>query len=479
MTLPFNWVKDQPKSYVTHDNHILMADYYKFTHWLQYPKDVKYVLSFMEPRGGYSDTVLNIGLQMVIADHFEGIRIEPWMIDDAEKFLLNVGGFNEYFNRAGWERIVNVHGGKLPLKIKALPEGLVVPAKTALFTIENTDPELPWLTNWAETVLMHVWHPITVGTTSMNFTAAAQPYADMCGETVSPVLLNDFGYRGVENKVAAGRGGAAHLLSSIGTDNLEGIVYASRYYGAKFEDGVIGVSVFATEHSTTTIYGRENEHAALENFIDTAPDAAIVSLVSDSYNIYEAAKFLVSIKDKIIARKGKVVVRPDSGEPHLISHAVLEILWNGFGGTINEKGYKVLDPHIGMIYGDGINVHGYTKILDTCVKYGKFALSNIVFGMGGGLLQECTRDTHKFAIKCCAALRGDTWVDVSKDPITDPGKASKVGPQAVYHDGKKYVTCREDLLPAGTKNLLETVFENGDFVKTYTWAEVVENRRKG
>lgn len=473
----FPWIKSDVKNFVTLDNNILMTDFYKCTHWLQYPSDTEIVHSYMTARGGYSDKVSYIGLQMVIADHFEGIRIEQWMIDDAKAFILNVGGFEEYFNAKGWQRIVDVHGGKLPLRIKGLPEGSVVPCQTPLFTIENIDPELPWLTNWAETVLMHVWHPITVSTTAMNFTKAGEPYAEMCGEIIFPFFLNDFGYRGVENKVAAGRGGAGALIWSAGTDNLEGIVYAARYYGASFEKGLIGASVFATEHSTTTIYGRENEHAALEHFIDTAPDAAIVSLVSDSYNIYEAVKFLVSIKDKIIARKGKVVVRPDSGEPHIISHEVLKILWEGFGGTINEKGYKILDPHVGMIYGDGINVHTYTKILETCVRHGKYAISNIVFGMGGGLLQECTRDTHKFAIKCCAARRDGKWIPVTKDPITDPGKASANGRQAVYKKNGKYITVKLEDLPADEVDLLEVIFENGDFVKTFTWDEIKENTK--
>lgn len=470
--------KNGPKSHLTDDNNILMTDFYKCTHWLQYPKNTKVVYSYMEARGGYSDIVEFVGLQMILVDHFAGVRIEQWMIDDAEYFITMTGGFKEYFNRAGWQRIVDVHGGKLPLRIRALPEGLIVPVKTALFTIENTDEELPWLTNWAETVLMHTWYPITVATTSYNFNKAAKPYAEMCGEDVSPFLLNDFGFRGTECKVSAGRGGAAHLVNSLGTDTLEGVVYARRYYGATF-DAPIGLSVFATEHSTTTIYGRENEHAALEHFIDSAPDGAIVSLVSDSYNIFEAAKFLCSIKDKIVARSGKVVVRPDSGEPHLISKQVMDILWEGFGGTINDKGFKVLDPHIGLIYGDGLNVHTYTRILETVVRYANYALSNIIFGMGGGLLQECTRDTHKFAIKCCAALIGDTWTDVSKDPITDQGKVSKLGKQAVYFSNGKYHTVHESKLPEGEVDLLEVVFENGEIVKFHTWDEVKKNTTKG
>lgn len=471
MTLP--WLNK--KSFITDNNTILNTDFYKCTHWKQYPKDCRYVYSYLESRGGYSENTLWFGAQMILLSYLQGKVVEDWMIDDAEHFIEKVGRYKEYFNRKGWERILNVHGGKLPLRVRAIPEGLVVPTRIPLMSIENTDPELPWLTNWAETLLLHPWYTTTVATTSYNFNLIAKKYAEMCGEQVSPVLLNDFGYRGSSSKQTAGFGGAAHLLNSIGTDTLEGIVYAARYYGADIDKEPVGVSVFATEHSTTTIYTREHEHEALKNFIVNAPDDACVSLVSDSYNIYEACKFYCSIKDIITARKGKVVVRPDSGDPAVVSHEVLNILWDGFGGIINEKGYKVLDPHIGMIYADGIDIHSVETILSTIVKYGKFALSNIVFGMGAGLLQKCDRDTHKFAIKCCAAKIGNDWIDVYKDPITDSGKSSKKGKQAVYNENGKYKVCKLENLPSSQKNLMETIFENGEMTKILTWNEVKNN----
>lgn len=466
-------------NHVSRDNNILATDFYKCTHWLQYPATAEHVCSYLEARGGYSDTLEYIGLQMILMDHFEGIRIEQWMIDDAEYFITQVGGFKEYFNREGWQRIIDVHGGKLPLRIKSLPEGMIVPVRTPLFTIENTDPKLPWLTNWAETLLLNTWYPITVATISYNFRKAAKSFEDMCGDKIGPCFLTDFGYRGTETKMSAGRGGCAHLANDPGTDTLEGIVYARRYYGASFDDGPIGLSVFATEHSTTTIHGREHEYEAMEKFIDTAPGEAIVSLVSDSYDIFKATEFLVSIKDKILSRKGKVVVRPDSGDPPSVSKQVMDILWNGFGGTVNEKGYKVLDPHVGVIYADGINVHTYTNILEAVVKYGHYSIKNIIFGMGGGLLQDCNRDTHKFAIKCNAAKVDGKWIDVYKDPITDPGKMSKLGKQAVYIKNGVFHTVREDSIPEGETNLLETVFENGEIVKYNTWNDIKKNISKG
>lgn len=453
-------------------NYILKSDFYKFTHHFMYDKNIKYIYSYLEARGGYSKDTVAFGLQMILKDHFEGVKVEQWMVDDADDFMLDVFGTREYFNRAGWQRIIDVHGGKLPLEIKALPEGTVAGVSNALVTVVNTDPELPWLTNWAETVLLHVWHPITVATTSYNFNLIGKRYAEICGETLSPVFLNDFGYRGVENEVGAGRGGCAHLVCSIGTDTAEGVQYAKRYYDAKSEDGAIGVSVAATEHSIMTSMGREGEYIVARNIIETAPKNAIVSIVIDSYDTMAMVDFLtIDMKNVILGRPGKVVLRPDSGDPAAMCFEVLNRIWKNVGGKVNENGYKVIDPHYGVIYGDGINIESVEKIMKTVVDYGKYAASNVVFGSGGGLLQACTRDTHKFAFKCAANYRNGQWEDVFKDPITDTGKRSKRGRLAVVKDGGVYKTIRLEELNGRTDEL-QTVFLNGDIVKKETFKDV-------
>ena len=457
---------------MTKENFILKSDFYKCNHHTMYDKDIKYIHSYLEARGGYSKDIVFYGLQMILKDHFDGVRVEQWMLDDADDIMFSAFGTREYFNREGWQRIIDVHGGKLPVKIDAIPEGTVLPVSNALVTVVNTDPELPWLTNWIETILLHVWHPTTVATTSYNFHLIGKKYANMAGEQLSPVFLNDFGFRGVSNVIGAGRGGSAHLLCSIGTDTIEGIMYAKKYYYADPMKETIGVSVKASEHNPTIQNGPSGEHAVIEKVIFDSPDDAIVSVVIDSFDDMATVDYLTkTIVDRILARKGKVVLRPDSGDPATKSFEILTRIWENVGGTINEQGYKVLDPHFGVIYGDGINLDSIEKILKTVVEFGKFAASNIVFGSGGGLLQACTRDTHRFAFKGSANFKGDRWVDVYKDPATDSGKRSKRGLLAVVFENGTYKTVRQEEL-GDRENILQTVFLNGDMVKEYTFAEI-------
>jgi nicotinamide phosphoribosyltransferase len=231
----------------------------------------------------------------------------------------------------------------------------------------------------------------------------------------------------------------------------------------------------ASEHSTTTVYGKENEAKAYENFIDNCPNG-ILSLVSDSYDIYNACDkiFGQELKDKILAREGKLVVRPDSGDPSEVSLAVLQKLWAAFGGTVNEKGYKVLNPKVGVIYGDGINYDSISSILFRMYLAG-FSTDNIVFGMGGALLQQVNRDTQKFAFKCSAAEVNGKWVEVYKDPITDGGKKSKRGRLELikaFRSNNIETIAERDLNDSWGTPLLQTVFENGEMVQEYKFEEV-------
>lgn len=464
------------KNHITHDNFILMSDYYKYTHHLAESPNVLKKFSYLEARGGYSFDTLFYGLQMVIKDHFEGVRVEQWMIDDADDYMFGVFGTREYFNRTGWQRIIDDFGGKLPIEIKAVSEGSIVPVSNILVSVENTVDGFAWLSNWTETVLLHAWHSTTVATTSLNYYRVMKKYADMCSVKVSPVGTNDFGMRGVENLVGAGRSGSAHLINFIGTDNSEGVVYAKRYYGFEFDGSPLGVSVFATEHSVSTVDGRGGEYKFFRKCIENLPEGMIISLVIDSYDTMAAVEFLTTgeMKDYILSRNIKVVLRPDSGDPAIMCHQIAEKIWENVGGTISEAGYKAFDPHYGIIYGDGINLESLDKILKTVVSFDKFCASNFVFGSGGALLQKCDRDTHKFAFKCSAKLDENGWSDVFKDPITDSGKRSKRGRLALIHEDGHYKTIRLEEL-GDRENLLKTVFLNGDFVKKYTFNEVRKN----
>lgn len=456
------------------DNFILFADYYKATHHLMESAGIVKKYAYLEARGGYSSDTLFNGLQPILMDYFEGVRIEQWMIDDADDHYFEVFGTREYFNRAGWQRIIDEFGGKLPIEIKAVAEGSIVPVSNILISVENTVDGMSWLANWAETLLLHVWYPITVGTTSLNYYRIGKKYADMSGCQMSPVFLNDFGYRGTTSQQSAGRAGAAHLICSIGTDTGAGVLHVKKYYG--FSGSALGVSVKASEHSVSTCRGEEGEHDIIRNIIETTPENMIISLVIDSYDAYKCAEFITTgeMKDKILSRSGKIVLRPDSGDPACMCHAIADIIWKNVGGTINELGYKVFDPHYGIIYGDGINLESIDKILKTVVEYDKYAASNFVFGSGGALLQKCDRDTHKFAFKCSAKLDETGWSDVYKDPITDSGKRSKRGRLALIKEDGEYKTIRLEEL-GGRENLLKTIFFNGNIIKKFTFDELRSN----
>lgn len=450
---------------MTKKNLILATDAYKHTHWKQYPLHTERVYSYLESRGGRFDETLFFGLQYYLREYLAGVVVEPWMVDEAEAFCRKLFGA-DYFNRAGWDTIVREHNGRLPLRIKAVPEGSVVPVRNVLATVENTDERVPFLTNFIETLLMKVWYPTTVATLSWQIKQRLGQYATLTGAEWNPFFLNDFGFRGVSSTESAGIGGMAHLVNFLGTDTLAGIEYASRYY----DSDVCGFSVMAAEHSTVTAWGRDHELDAYRHFIDQFP-SGLMSVVADSFDIYHAVDqlFGVELKDKILARDGKFVVRPDSGDPPTMSVAVLQRLWQRFGGTVNAQGYKVLHPKIGVIYGDGIDYDSIGDIL-AAVSGAGFSVDNIVFGMGGALLQKLDRDTHKFAFKASAVKVAGAWRDVYKDPITDPGKSSKRGRLKLVHDpwGSYETVAEDDLRP----DELVTVFENGEILRDYSFDEV-------
>ena len=455
------------------ENLILQTDAYKLTHWLHYPKGTRNVYSYFESRGGEGDHTVFFGLQYLIKRHLEGVRITQEDIDGAEKFSERVFGTKSYFNRAGWEHILTEHGGRLPVRIRAVPEGTVVSKRNVLMTVENTDQKVPWLTNVLETLLVRVWYPTTVCTLSYEIRRLIQKWCEHTGCEISPFHLNDFGYRGVSSEESAAIGGLAHLVNFQGTDTLAAIKCADDYYGAS---GFVGGSVMAAEHSTITSHGMQNEGEAYLQIIDAADPNLPVSIVSDSYNIEEALDlFGLQLKEAVLSRPGKLVVRPDSGNPPDQAVLCLRRLWEHFGGTENEMGFRVLDPRVGVIYGDGINTKSIGEICKAVFEAG-YAMSNIIFGMGGGLLQQLDRDTHKFAFKCSAVRIDGEWRDVWKNPVTDTGKHSKPGRLRLARTEKGFNT---EPFVEGGEDVLEDVFVNGDLLRKHTLDEVRETVNAG
>lgn len=465
---------------INNRNLLLSSDSYKCTHWKQYPEGTTKIYSYLESRGSEKDPITGkpiydssvfFGLQYILKEYFIGIKVTTELINEAEKFWNQHFGIKGYFNRSGWEHIRDEYGGKLPITIKAVPEGTVVPLHNVLMTIENNDPKLYWLTNFLETMLMQVWYPITVATNSRECKKTILKYLHETGDpNIANLMLHDFGFRGVSSHETASIGGASHLINFMGSDTVSGIVLAMNYYNAN----MCGISVAASEHSTATPYGQECELQYLNNMLDSYP-TGIISVVADSYNVFNfVGNVAADLKSKIFNRDGKVVFRPDSGDPVEVNRKLLNIMWDKFSGSVNEKGYKVLDSHVGIIQGDGIDLKTIGNILQMAKNEG-FAANNFVFGSGGSLLQKFNRDTLKFAIKCSFAQINDKMVDVAKNPVTASFKRSKAGRLKLIKDdnGKFKTISSEDRLLFDTYNdELVTVFKNGELITEYTFDEI-------
>lgn len=451
-------------------NIILNSDSYKYSQWVQYPAGTQYVSSYIESRGGAYDKVVFFGLQAFLREYMV-TPITQADIDRAEKILLKHG---EPFNREGWEYILKEHGGRLPVRIEALPEGTVIDKKHVLVQIINTDPNCYWLTSFLETALLRaIWYPTTVASNSYTSKGIIKNYMERTGADLGGLLfkLHDFGARGASSWESAGLGGMAHLVNFLGTDTVTGLEFAEAYYDADLTENGTAFSIPAMEHSTVTSWGRENEVEAYRNMLNHyAKPGAILAAVSDSYDIYNACKLWgTELKEQVVSSGATLVVRPDSGDPSVVSVECARILDKYFGSTVNAKGYRVLN-NVRIIYGDGIN-HASIRSILACMEIAGYSADNIAFGQGGALLQAIDRDTLKFAMKCSAANINGEWVDVFKDPITDSGKQSKKGRLALIMTEQGYETVRVEEATSET-NLLQTVYENGRIVKETTFAEV-------
>lgn len=451
------------------NNILLNTDSYKSSHYKQYPPGTTGVFSYIESRGGKYPATVFFGLQAFLKEYLSK-PITQEMIEEADAFWKAHG---EPFNREGWEYILTKHNGFMPVVIRAVPEGKVIPTSNVLVTIENTDPMCYWLTSYLETSLLRaVWYPTTVATQSWSIKRLIKAYLEETGDVAGlPFKLHDFGARGVSSLESASLGGMAHLVNFMGTDTVSGAIAAMKYYNT---NEMVGFSIPAAEHSTITSWGgREGEVSAYRNMLrQYAKPGSLVAVVSDSYDIYNAVDNIwgKQLKQEVIDSGAIVVVRPDSGEPAVVVEKVARLLDKNFGSVVNDKGYKVLN-NVRIIQGDGINETSIRSILFT-LKNSGFSADNIAFGMGGALLQQVDRDTQKFAMKCSAMQINGRWRDVYKDPVTDPGKRSKKGRVTLYKSDKGYNTAIE---AHGAPNELVTVFADGKLMNELTFAEVRAN----
>lgn len=476
----------------------MAADSYKFSHASQYPEDMVSMYDYMEARSSkvFPATVF-VGLQGFLNTYLK----EPFTIQEVNQAYAFSKGHGIPFDIDGWEYIVGTLGGRIPVEIKAIDEGTLVPTKMVLMTIESTDIKVPWIAGWLETMLMRMWYPTNIATKSYYTRKVLEKY----GSTDwAKFAYHNFGSRGSTTAEASQIGGFAHLTQFMGTDNFDSLLYAFENYGST----MAGYSVFATEHSTTTSNAKTtlDEINFVVRMLKENPEAPIMSFVADSTNVYDFTDMVTKpgseVREIIESRPNqKFVLRPDSGEPIEVLSKMIEIMKKNEVFDSDIEG-KILSTNFGMLWGDGITLEIIEKILKTFTTYDfipapeqtsvtLLAAENFVFGSGGDLMQNHTRDTSGFAVKCSNITidvgspidNGDgtsSWEpsfiekEVFKNPITDQGKKSKKGKVTTFYNeetGEYKVGTVENKYP-GFITVLNTVYLNGFIVKESTLDEI-------
>lgn len=436
-------------------NLIVLSDSYKFGHHKLLPPNTTRQHSYIEARGGAHPLIRFFGLQMFLKEYL----CNHITLDDINYAKQLIEAHGEPFNYDGWMYIYRHHNGYLPVVINAVPEGLVVPIRNALVTIENTDPNCAWLTSFLETALLKaVWYPSTVATISYEIKQLILKFLERSGNPESIAFkLHCFGYRGMSSEETARIGGLAHLTNFMGTDTVAALIAGREYYGCD----MAGFSIPASEHSVMTCLGRAGEAQQFERMIDQfAGPGKIYACVSDGYDIFNAVENIwgKQLRNKVINSGGTLVVRPDGGDPVSVVLRVIQLLDKQFGSTKNEKGFKVLHPSVRVIQGDGVNYNSIEAVLTALTGQG-YSADNVAFGMGAELTQKVNRDTCQWAMKCSAIEIDGVWRDVFKAPITDPGKNSKKGRLMLTNTNGIYKT--EQLHQITGTPVLREVFRDG------------------
>ena len=470
----------------TEENPFLALDVYKMGHMVQYAPGTTKVYSYLTTRSDKTFAKAVFFGDGYYLQKFFSKKLEPWM---AEEFILhveNILGSCSPDVAAKARALAKL--GYIPLEIKSVEEGTVIGVHNVLMTMTNTLPEFPWAVGFWESLIIKVWYPITVASCSYKYRKLVDKFFD---KTVDPELyflkdftVHDFGYRGDTTEEGAALSGVAHLISFLGSDTVPAFNCARKYYHANYKRETIMASVPASEHSVMCSFGKENELEAFENMLRLYPDK-FVSIVSDTYNVYYVlTEIAAKLKDQIMARNGKVVFRPDSGDPENIicgdpNAPVGSNEWKGairlldemFGSTVNKKGYKVLDPHVGLIYGDGMYYERYERTLTRLMEMG-YAATNLVIGVGG-ILRNWTRDTLGFAVKATYVEVSGAPRDIEKDPITDHKKKSHKGLLALtWDDENKYVTHDQCTPEEEDNTMLKVVFRDGVVLKSSALDEI-------
>jgi len=461
------------------------GDSYKYGHAFQYPTNMTSMYDYMESRGGVYPATIFAGLQYYLKRY-----LQVPTTDEVIKAATRAAAHGVPFDKEGWLHIVSL--GHIPVTIKAVPEGMLIPTHYPLVTIESTDPKVPWIAGYLETLLMKVWYPTNIATKSYYVKQMLQKYGS---PEWAQFAYHNFGDRGSSSVESAAIGGFAHMTQFMGTDNFNALALAEEYYDAGIS---AAYSVFATEHSTTTSRGADGEEQFVWEQLQANPDAPIVSFVADSYDVYKFTDTVTNpegrIRQLLESRPHqKFVIRPDSGEPiEVLSGIIMHMKENGcFDADIDGK---LLSTKFGILWGDGITPATIENILQWFTAHDSpnrplLAAENFVFGSGGDLMQNHTRDTQRFAVKCSEITVADTDIEdilggqeaiytripVFKDPITDPGKKSKKGKVTTYYDteAKTFRVAQVgDIQTVHEIALLGLVYRNGKHYETSSLSEI-------
>lgn len=482
-------------------NPLVLTDGYKVDHRRQYPEGTTLVYSNWTPRKSRIeavDGVVFFGLQYFIKKYilqdFKTYFFEKPKEEVVQKYARRI---NNYLgeNQVGVSHIEALHDlGYIPMVFKALPEGVSVPIRTPMFTMYNTKPEFFWLTNYFETLLSAVvWMPCNSATIAKQYRIVLDKYAEETSSMLEFVdwQAHDFSMRGMAGIEAAVISAAGHLLSFTGTDTIPAIEFLEEYYNANSDKELIGGSVAATEHSVMCMGTTEGEFNTFKRLITEVYPKGIVSIVSDTWDLWKVlTDYLPRLKNEIVNREGKVVIRPDSGDPIYIlcgnpngkseqeRKGVVELLWDTFGGTTNEKGYKELIPQIGSIYGDSITIDRATQICEELKRKG-FASTNVVLGIGSFTYQYNTRDTFGFAMKATYGEVNGEGRAIFKDPITDDGtKKSAKGLMKIDLINGKYTLVDNVSWKEENEGEMKEVFRDGKLLVDYTLQDIRKRVRQ-
>lgn len=475
-------------------NPILLADFYKTGHIHQYPKNTTLICSNWTARSSKRlyDMPYHIvfGYQYFIKEYLQKqfyheffLRPKSAVVGEYKSVLDScIGGDNDV------SHMDDLHDlGYLPLHIKALREGTKCPIRTPSLALYNTKPEFYWVTNYIETLAsMVLWQPSVSATIAHRFRLLADEFADKtCNRDHVKFQCHDFSMRGMSGLEPAVTSGMGHLTSFCGTDTIPSVWGVKKYYNTDYTKDLVGASVPASEHSCECMhqvnFSDPNDYEYVNFMLDQYP-TGIVSIVCDGFDYWKVlTEVLPKLKNKIMSRPGKVVVRPDSGDPIKIVCGDMEAntlheklgsiatLWNIFEGSVNEKGYKELDSHIGLIYGDAITYERFESIL-TELEDQKFASNNVVFGVGSYTYQHNTRDSLGFAMKATYGEINGIGKDIFKDPKTDRGtKKSARGLIRVNEDLSYTDQVSWEEFNSG---MLEDVFIDGKLVREESFSDI-------